>query len=539
MDAVRVYAGSDHAGFALCKRIVEHLRSHGREVVDLGPDSDDACDYPEFASAVGNAIRGNPGSLGILVCATGQGMAIAAGKVRGIRAVVPTTVEAARLSRFDNNANVLCLAGRLLSDSEAFPIVDTWLATGFAGGRHARRIAKVAAIETASAVSFITESERLGLTALGIPARLFEQDASLVFDQLLPAQPMLGWLSLPNDMGQRLPEIVGFAEEIRQMPFKQFVLLANQSDGSAAVALSRALGSNETPPFHVVDDLESAKSDWLEKPANFESTLVMVVLKSGGKEEIKARENLLWSRFNNHFRGDPRRAGGHFVAITTSSSPMAEIAKNHLYRKVFLDPDGIPEGFAALGFEGLVPAALLGADPGRLLARARNMVVACQEVRLEENPAASLGVILGALAKHGRFKLALIASRSLSSLVPWIAQILKCTSHGGPGIEVQTDTPLGTSHLPDKVFVHLQADKDAPAITADQMEALHTAGQPFIQIVTNDRYDLGYEIFRWQMASIIAALVLRVNPCRRECSNIFLHNASAKLSDKSTSVDGD
>jgi len=111
-------------------------------VEDLGTDSDAACDYPEFASAVGNAVRSDPGSLGILVCATGQGMAIAAGKVRGIRPVVPTTVEAARLSRFDNNANVLCLAGRLLPETEAFAIVDTWLATGFAGGRHARRIAK-------------------------------------------------------------------------------------------------------------------------------------------------------------------------------------------------------------------------------------------------------------------------------------------------------------------------------------------------------------------------------------------------------------
>src|SRR5512141_469070 len=138
MDAARVYVGSDHAGFSLRRNLTERLRGKGREVVDLGPDSDAACDYPEFASAVANAVRGDLGSLGILVCATGQGMAIAAGKVRGIRAVVPATVEAARLTRFDNNANVLCLGSRLMPERDAFDIVDTWLATGFAGGRHAR-----------------------------------------------------------------------------------------------------------------------------------------------------------------------------------------------------------------------------------------------------------------------------------------------------------------------------------------------------------------------------------------------------------------
>jgi ribose 5-phosphate isomerase B len=176
---VIIYAASDHAGYNLRKTLVERLRVQSHETIDLGTDSDAACDYPEFASAVANSVRGTPGSLGILVCATGQGLAIAAGKVRGIRAVVPATVEAARLSRFDNDANVLCLAGRLMSEGDAFAIVDTWLSTAFAGGRHSRRIAKVAAIETASAVAFITEGERFGLTSRGVPGRLFAHDPAL------------------------------------------------------------------------------------------------------------------------------------------------------------------------------------------------------------------------------------------------------------------------------------------------------------------------------------------------------------------------
>ena len=122
-----IYTASDHAGYNLRRTLVERLRGQGHEVVDLGTDSDAACDYPEFASAVANSVRATPSSLGILVCATGQGMAIAAGKVRGIRAVVPATVEAARLSRFDNDANVLC--------RKAMP--SPWWTPGFRPGSRA------------------------------------------------------------------------------------------------------------------------------------------------------------------------------------------------------------------------------------------------------------------------------------------------------------------------------------------------------------------------------------------------------------------
>ena len=213
MDDVRVYVGSDHAGFGLRKSLIDRLRSQGRRVVDLGPDTDAACDYPEFAYAVASAVRNDPGSLGILACATGQGMAIAAGKVRGIRAVVPATVEAARLTRFDNNANILCIGSRLLAERDAFAIVDTWLATGFAGGRHARRIAKVAAIETATAIVFVTESERLRLKSLGVPGRIFEQDPALFAARPkshAASKQSLGWIALPGQMLARWSELGGF-----------------------------------------------------------------------------------------------------------------------------------------------------------------------------------------------------------------------------------------------------------------------------------------------------------------------------------------
>ena len=514
---MRVYVGSDHAGFSLRKTLVELLRSQGRDVEDLGTDSEAACDYPEFAYAVGNAVRSNPGSLGILVCATGQGMAIAAGKVRGIRAVVPATVEAARLSRFDNDANVLCLGGRFLAESEAFAIVDTWLATGFAGGRHARRIAKVAAIETASAVAFMTESERLGIAALGVPARIFDRDPAL-FSAKAHAQAAirdsLGWLNLPAEVAERLPELTSFSAGIRQARFRDLILVVEDAETSAAVDVARFWGSGSGAlRLHVMGSGEHSALAALEQSVHLEAALVLAIAGVGLCKAVEGKEQRLWSRMLELCGGDAKRAGGHFAAVTPAQTRLAEIAEAHHYRQVFLSAPGIGEAFTVLGFEGFVPATLLGLDPVRLLARTRAMVESCRGDRLEDNPGASLGVLLGALAKHGRNKLTLLLSKSLLPLGPWIARALAVAT-GGRDKHIVTlwNEPVRPSYPPDRIFVHLQADDDTPAIPSDQMETLHIAGQPYIQIAVHDRYELGAEVFRWELAATVAALVLGTMP---------------------------
>ncbi|HEX3905431.1 MAG TPA: ribose 5-phosphate isomerase B [Polyangia bacterium] len=143
----KIYAGSDHAGFGLRRRLVEHLRGSGHLVEDLGPATDASCDYPQFAGAVARAVRDDAGAFGLLVCGTGLGVCIAANKIRGVRAVDAWNVEGAKQSRGHNDANVLCLGARLVPESDAVTIVDTWLATPFEAGRHARRVAQIAALE--------------------------------------------------------------------------------------------------------------------------------------------------------------------------------------------------------------------------------------------------------------------------------------------------------------------------------------------------------------------------------------------------------
>ena len=151
MTAKKVFTGSDHAGFELRGRIVGHLRALGLDVEDLGTPSAQSTDYPDWGAAVARAVRDHAGSLGVLVCGTGIGVCMAANKIHGVRAAVAWNVEAARLSRAHNDANVLCVGARLVPEATAFAVVDAWLDTDFEGGRHARRVDKIAALEVEEA----------------------------------------------------------------------------------------------------------------------------------------------------------------------------------------------------------------------------------------------------------------------------------------------------------------------------------------------------------------------------------------------------
>jgi ribose 5-phosphate isomerase B len=139
--------GADHAGFGLKDRIRQHLEQKGFQVMGEGTRSADSVDYPDYARLVAHDVSQNRADLGILVCGSGIGMAMAANKVAGIRAANVSSEYEAQMSREHNNANVLALGARILQEEAALQIVDRWLATPFAGGRHERRVEKMAAME--------------------------------------------------------------------------------------------------------------------------------------------------------------------------------------------------------------------------------------------------------------------------------------------------------------------------------------------------------------------------------------------------------
>ena len=135
--------GADHAGFALKERLVDELRRLGYEPLDLGTHSTESTDYPDYAHEVAARVEHHDAERGVLLCGTGLGMAYAANRHPGVRAAVAWSSEVARLAREHNDANVLILPARFVSPEDGVEILKTWLATDFAGGRHARRIAKI------------------------------------------------------------------------------------------------------------------------------------------------------------------------------------------------------------------------------------------------------------------------------------------------------------------------------------------------------------------------------------------------------------
>ena len=144
---MKVSIASDHAGFEEKQILVGYLKELGHEPIDRGPDSDDRVDYPDFAALVAHDVAGGVAERGVLVCGTGIGMAVAANKVRGIRAANVTSPEFAALAREHNDANIVTVSGRFVDDATNRAIVKTFLETEFGGGRHAGRVEKIAQLE--------------------------------------------------------------------------------------------------------------------------------------------------------------------------------------------------------------------------------------------------------------------------------------------------------------------------------------------------------------------------------------------------------
>jgi ribose 5-phosphate isomerase B len=140
---MRIAIGSDHRGTRYKKLIKERLTRLGHCVSDLGAHNEESTDYPDYAQAVARAVADGQCDRGVLICSSGIGMSIAANRFKGVRAALCLNAEMARISRFHNNSNVLCLGQDAAGEAEVNKIVDVWLSTGFEGGRHQRRIDKM------------------------------------------------------------------------------------------------------------------------------------------------------------------------------------------------------------------------------------------------------------------------------------------------------------------------------------------------------------------------------------------------------------
>ena len=142
-EQLRIAIGADHGGFDLKERVRNYLADQGHAVADLGTNSTDSVDYPDFARKVAERVSAKGADFGVVICGTGLGVAMTANKVRGIRAAPCSETLSARFARSHNDANVLTMGGRLIDYSTAVKILDVFLSTPFEGGRHQRRVDKI------------------------------------------------------------------------------------------------------------------------------------------------------------------------------------------------------------------------------------------------------------------------------------------------------------------------------------------------------------------------------------------------------------
>ena len=140
---MKMIIGSDHAGYQMKEKVIAYLRERGVEVEDVGTHSEESVDYTDFGKKVAKEVSDANFERGILICGTGLGMSIVANRFRGVRAALANDLFSAIMSRRHNDSNILVMGGRLIGDTLAFQLIDTWLDTPFEGGRHQRRLEKM------------------------------------------------------------------------------------------------------------------------------------------------------------------------------------------------------------------------------------------------------------------------------------------------------------------------------------------------------------------------------------------------------------
>jgi len=316
----------------------------------------------------------------------------------------------------------------------------------------------------------------------------------------------LGWLDAPVETLEKISYIRAILEPLTQNSISDVVLLGMGGSSLAAEVFNKIFGSHTGyPRLQIVDTTDPVFISRVTGRLNPEKTLFLVSSKSGKTLEITS---LFKYFYNLVFRKSGNSAGGRFIFITDEGSPLIKIAENISAHHTFLSNTNIGGRYSALSFPGIVPAAIIGVDVEKLLQRATDV---SQAERLNLS-GASLGAALGVLALAGRDKLTFIMPPQWKSFGDWLEQLIaESTGKEGKGILPVLDEQLqdNTNYGKDRVFVIFQNKNDAES---SNTKALVNAGHPVVTVKFNDDYDLGAQMFIWEMATAVAAHFLGINP---------------------------
>ena len=344
--------------------------------------------------------------------------------------------------------------------------------------------------------------------------RIWTKDHTLWKPDPTEIENRLGWLTVLDQMHDGLADLRSFAQASRKAGTTDVVLLGMGGSSLGPEVLRCTFGSSKGSPRLWV--LDSTVPGWVRhvttaiQPAR---TLFLVASKSGGTIEVMSLFAHFWELVQ---RAKGNRGGAQFIAITDPGTGLEQLAREREFSRTFTNPSDIGGRYSVLSYFGLVPAALIGLDVDKLLARALAMREACRKPSpVKQNPGAALGAMMGAMVRAGRDKLTLIASPAINSFGLWVEQLLaESTGKEGTGLIPIAGEPLATPKVygADRVFVYLRLKGDRNTSLDRSATALQRAGHPVLRLDLADPYDLGGEFFRWEFATAVAGHTLGIHP---------------------------
>jgi glucose-6-phosphate isomerase len=354
-----------------------------------------------------------------------------------------------------------------------------------------------------------------GLAAEGVIERIWQRDHTVWSPHPDGISDRLGWLDAADWVGPLLGEIRAFADATISEGIEHFALLGMGGSSRAAKVIHRTFSNAPGHPVMVPgESTVPATIGSAMRRIDASKTLVLISSKSG-----TTMEPLLTYRvFRDAIKRSigPEAAGRRFAAITDPGTPLADLAAETGFGKVFLNDPEVGGRFSAITYFGLVPAALLGADIGALVGGGRRMRELCGPgLPPDTNPAAVLGATIGSMAVRGRDKLTLVTSPAMFGYGLWVVQLVaESLGKDGKGVVPVAGEPLVEAGLyaRDRLFVYLRLDGDDNDETDDKLEAVSALGHPVITLRMPNREALGGEFFRWELAVAVAAHVMGVNP---------------------------
>lgn len=318
----------------------------------------------------------------------------------------------------------------------------------------------------------------------------------------------LGWLDIQDTIDRN--RLQTLQDAMKNSDFKHVVLLGMGGSSLAPEVLWDTFGQQEGfPALIVLDSTDPARIREVENSVDLAKTLFIVASKSGGTVETLS--------FYKYFFKLSGQAGDQFIAITDPNSQLEQIAKDNNFRDIFLNPADIGGRYSALSYFGMVPAALMGLDLGKLWNRADMMIEANGEtIPSNYHPALLLGAVIGALTKEGRDKVSIYTTESLASFGNWAEQLIaESLGKEGKGALPVVGATIGHPHdyVTDRLFVYLRVEDDSDVDAKDNaIRTLREAGHPRVTLRIPDKYGIAGEFFRWEYATAIAGAMLKVNP---------------------------